>query len=124
MTDTLLPADETPVPSQPTRRGPGGRLYHGETAIDFYGHRRIGLYTAAIIALITIVSLFRNSSTSPAARAAPGGRRTAARRRAIRPPRRSIRTSCSASWSASATAPAATRSRAASLPASPGRAAT
>jgi preprotein translocase subunit SecF len=35
-----------------------GRLLRGQTAIDFYGHRRIGLYTAVIIALITIVSLF------------------------------------------------------------------
>jgi preprotein translocase subunit SecF len=34
-----------------------GRLLRGQTAIDFYGRRRIGLYTAVIIALITIVSL-------------------------------------------------------------------
>ncbi len=34
-----------------------GRLLRGQTAIDFYGRRRIGLYTAIIIAVITIVSL-------------------------------------------------------------------
>jgi preprotein translocase subunit SecF len=35
-----------------------GRLYRNQTAIDFYGHRRIGLYTAIVIALVTIISLF------------------------------------------------------------------
>jgi preprotein translocase subunit SecF len=35
-----------------------GRLFKGQTAIDFYGHRRIGLYTAVIIVIVTVVSLF------------------------------------------------------------------
>jgi preprotein translocase subunit SecF len=35
-----------------------GRLSRGQTAIDFYGHRRIGLYSAIIIAVVTVVSLF------------------------------------------------------------------
>ena len=35
-----------------------GRLFKGQTAIDFYGHRRIGLYTAVIIVVVTVVSLF------------------------------------------------------------------
>ncbi|MFZ4717787.1 MAG: protein translocase subunit SecF [Ilumatobacteraceae bacterium] len=57
MTDTLLPGDETPVPSQPSRRGRGGRLYHGETAIDFYGRRWIGLGVSAVLILISLGSL-------------------------------------------------------------------
>jgi preprotein translocase subunit SecF len=40
------------------RRGVLGRLYHGETAIDFYGRRFIGLTISAILILVTIVSLF------------------------------------------------------------------
>ncbi len=35
-----------------------GRLVKGQTAIDFYGHRRIGLYSALIILVVTVVSLF------------------------------------------------------------------
>ena len=35
-----------------------GRLFKGQTAIDFYGHRRIGLYTGVIILIVTVVSLF------------------------------------------------------------------
>ncbi len=37
--------------------GPG-RLYRGQTAIDFYGHRRIGLIVAIVVVVVTIVSLF------------------------------------------------------------------
>jgi preprotein translocase subunit SecF len=35
-----------------------GRLSRGQTAIDFYGHRRIGFYSAAVIVVVTVVSLF------------------------------------------------------------------
>ncbi len=35
-----------------------GRLFKGQTAIDFYGHRRIGLYSALIIVVVTVISLF------------------------------------------------------------------
>ncbi len=35
-----------------------GRLVKGQTAIDFYGHRRIGLYSALFILVVTVVSLF------------------------------------------------------------------
>jgi len=35
-----------------------GRLFKGQTAIDFYGHRRIGLYSALIIVIVTVISLF------------------------------------------------------------------
>ena len=34
------------------RRGPLGRLYHGETTIDFYGRRWIGLGVSALLLLI------------------------------------------------------------------------
>ncbi len=34
-----------------------GRLYRGQTAVDFYGHRRIGLVVAIIVVVVTIVSL-------------------------------------------------------------------
>ena len=34
-----------------------GRLYRGQTAVDFYGHRRIGLIAAIVIVVVTIVSL-------------------------------------------------------------------
>ena len=37
--------------------GPG-RLYRGQTAIDFYGRRRISLIAAIVIAVVTVASLF------------------------------------------------------------------
>ncbi len=39
------------------RRGVGGRLYHGETAIDFYGRRWWGLCLSAILLLASVGSL-------------------------------------------------------------------
>jgi preprotein translocase subunit SecF len=35
-----------------------GRLLNGQTAFDFYGHRRIGLIGAVIVVVVTIISLF------------------------------------------------------------------
>ncbi len=35
-----------------------GRLYRGQTAIDFYGRRRIGMYIAIVTVVVTIGSLF------------------------------------------------------------------
>ena len=55
MTDLIVNDDPTPAP--PKRRGPGGRLYHGETAIDFYGRRWIGLAISALLLLISVGSL-------------------------------------------------------------------
>lgn len=49
-TDVLSPAR--------ARRGRGGRLYHGETAIDFYGRRWWGLGASALLLVVTLVSLF------------------------------------------------------------------
>ncbi len=57
MTDTLVP-EESPQAPVPQRRSALGRLYHGETAIDFYGRRWIGLGISAVLILITLVSLF------------------------------------------------------------------
>jgi preprotein translocase subunit SecF len=41
-----------------TRRGLGGRLYHGETAVDFYGRRWIGLGLSVVLIVISLLSLF------------------------------------------------------------------
>jgi preprotein translocase subunit SecF len=35
-----------------------GRLFRGQTAIDFYGKRRVGLYTAIVVVVVTVISLF------------------------------------------------------------------
>jgi preprotein translocase subunit SecF len=57
MTDILTP-EESPVPApMPHRRSALGRLYHGETAIDFYGRRWIGLGVSAALLLISLISL-------------------------------------------------------------------
>ncbi len=37
--------------------GPG-RLYRGQTAVDFYGRRRVGLVAAIVVVVVTIGSLF------------------------------------------------------------------
>jgi preprotein translocase subunit SecF len=46
------------MPNVRPRRGLGGRLYHGETAIDFYGRRWWGLAFSGVLLLITVISLF------------------------------------------------------------------
>ena len=45
------------IPNIVQRRGPGGRLYHGETAIDFYGRRWWGLIASGVLLLITLIAL-------------------------------------------------------------------
>lgn len=45
------------LPNVRQRRGLAGRLYHGETAIDFYGRKWWGLSGSALLVIITIVSL-------------------------------------------------------------------
>jgi preprotein translocase subunit SecF len=45
------------LPTVRQRRGLGGRLYHGETAIDFYGRRWWGLALSAVLLVITAASL-------------------------------------------------------------------
>lgn len=57
--DTELEAESsTPLPH--ARRGPLGRLYHGETAIDFYGRRWWGLGLSALMLLVSAGSLIGN----------------------------------------------------------------
>jgi preprotein translocase subunit SecF len=46
------------LPNVHQRRGRGGRLYHGETSIDFYGRRWWGLALSGFLVLVTLVSLF------------------------------------------------------------------
>ena len=46
------------LPKIHQRRGLRGRLYHGETAIDFYGRRWWGLAASGLLVVITVVSLF------------------------------------------------------------------
>lgn len=42
----------------PVVRNRWGRLYHGETGIDFYGRRRRGFYLSLALIVISLVSLF------------------------------------------------------------------
>jgi preprotein translocase subunit SecF len=46
------------LPNVRPRRGLGGRLYHGETSIDFYGRRWWGLGFSGVLLIITVISLF------------------------------------------------------------------
>lgn len=39
------------------KRGRWGRLYHGETSVDFYGRRRYGFLFSGVLVLVTIASL-------------------------------------------------------------------
>jgi preprotein translocase subunit SecF len=48
---------ETTVTSAPLARTTLGRLYRGQTAIDFHGHRRIGFVISAVLIVATVVSL-------------------------------------------------------------------
>ena len=44
--------------SDTAKRSALGRLYHGETAFDFYGLRRRGFVVSLIFVLVSLVSLF------------------------------------------------------------------
>ena len=44
-------------PDHIANTGPG-RLYRGQTAVDFYGRRKIGLVVAIIVVVVTVTSLF------------------------------------------------------------------
>jgi hypothetical protein len=39
------------------KRGRWGRLYHGETSVDFYGRRRYGFIFSGLLVVVTIASL-------------------------------------------------------------------
>ena len=51
-------APDTLVPVTHVRRNVWGRLYHGETAFDFYGRRMLTLIVSAVLIVVTAVSLF------------------------------------------------------------------
>ncbi len=55
--ETVDPITGLGADGLPPRRSAMGRLYHGETSIDFYGRRWIGLGVSALLILITLVSL-------------------------------------------------------------------
>lgn len=57
MTDAETTVIDAPAEPTHQRRGPLGRLYHGETSIDFFGRRYIGLGLSAALVVATIVSL-------------------------------------------------------------------
>jgi preprotein translocase subunit SecF len=55
---SIVVSTDVLTPSVHQRRGRGGRLYHGETAIDFYGRRWWGLALSGLLILVTLISLF------------------------------------------------------------------
>jgi preprotein translocase subunit SecF len=59
MTDTRTASNDPAVRQRmrvaSTRRG---RLYRGQTSLDFYGRRRIGFILSGVLLLLTVVSLF------------------------------------------------------------------
>jgi preprotein translocase subunit SecF len=57
VTDTLEPAVTPAVNVAHKRRSVFGRLYHGETSIDFWGKRRIGFIASGALIVLTVVSL-------------------------------------------------------------------
>lgn len=52
------PTNDAGVPSVRLHHGRWGRLYHGETAVDFFGKRRYGLVASAVLIVVTVISLF------------------------------------------------------------------
>ncbi len=58
MSSTIDTAADLVATGAAPRRSVWGRLYHGETAIDFYGRRWWGITGSAVLIVVTIVSLF------------------------------------------------------------------
>jgi preprotein translocase subunit SecF len=57
VTDTLEPVAAPTAEPAHKRRSVFGRLYHGETSIDFWGKRRIGFIASGALIVLTVVSL-------------------------------------------------------------------
>jgi preprotein translocase subunit SecF len=57
VTDTLEPVAAPTAEAAHKRRSVLGRLYHGETSIDFWGKRRIGFIASGALIVLTVVSL-------------------------------------------------------------------
>ncbi|MDP2291916.1 MAG: protein translocase subunit SecF [Actinomycetota bacterium] len=55
--DDKVAVDTVDAPTGQQRRGPGGRLYHGETSIDFYGRRWWGFGLSIFLLALSIGSL-------------------------------------------------------------------
>jgi len=53
----MTAADVAFAPAQPRKRGPFGRLYHGETKIDFIGRTKLWFTLSAIFLMIGLASL-------------------------------------------------------------------
>ncbi|MEY2402664.1 MAG: preprotein translocase subunit SecF, partial [Acidimicrobiaceae bacterium] len=62
MSDVISPNEASDVISGTTRvrRSVWGRLYQGETSIDFHGRKWWGLIASGVLILITIISLIFN----------------------------------------------------------------
>jgi preprotein translocase subunit SecF len=60
MTDTIAP--DSPISAGPvppgTARTARGRLYRGQTSVDFVGRRRIGFVISGVLLVLTVLSLF------------------------------------------------------------------
>jgi preprotein translocase subunit SecF len=54
----MTASDVAFAPAQPRKRGPLGRLYHGETKIDFIGRTKLWFTLSAIFLIIGLASLF------------------------------------------------------------------
>src|SRR3954451_24235989 len=55
--ETVSPLTGLGADGLPPRRSAMGRLYHGETSVDFYGRRWVTLGISALLILLTLVSL-------------------------------------------------------------------
>jgi preprotein translocase subunit SecF len=63
MTDLSTDTRSTSEPGAASVRlhhGRFGRLYHGETAVDFFGRRRYGLLASGLLIVVTVVALLVN----------------------------------------------------------------
>ncbi len=58
MSEVITSESEAPIVSQTPGRTRRGRLYHGETGIDFMGRKWWGIGVSAALILVTIISLF------------------------------------------------------------------
>lgn len=57
MSDVMTDEDRTPV-RPPIAKSAIGRLFEGQTAIDFIGRRTVGVVISAVLVVATVISLF------------------------------------------------------------------
>jgi preprotein translocase subunit SecF len=58
--DVITPGSIPDIPAGRVRRSVWGRLYQGETSIDFHGRRWWGIVVSAVLIVVTIISLIFN----------------------------------------------------------------